>query len=180
MESNNECLHVGDSEYRICLIICRFKIDACEAYPSHWIVYDPEFFPAKWTHFCKVCFGSFYYCNGKFNTRPITVHQFLLLQWPPQPASSSVPTNTSIDCANIPAYQLISDAQVAPDNDQVQLQHPADGNVLEFQLDMDGVLQLTPDSDLSLLEFIPELNSLTDLPSEVFIGTEDGTTLQSL
>ena len=91
-----------------------------------------------------------------------------------------MPTNTSIDCANIPAYQLISDAQVAPDNDQVQLQHPADGNVLEFQLDMDGVLQLTPDSDLSLLEFIPELNSLTDLPSEVFIGTEDGTTLQSL
>ena len=45
---------------------------------------------------------------------------------------------------------------------------------------MDGVLQLTPDSDLSLLESIPELTILTDLPSEVFIGTEDGTTLQSL
>ena len=154
--------------------------DACEAYPSHWIVDDPEFCPTKWTHFCKVCFGSFYYCNGKFTTRPITVHQFPQLQWPPQPASSSVPTNTSIDCANFPSYQLISEAQVAPDDDQVQLQHTADGNVLEFQLDMDGVLQLTPDSDLSLLEFIPELNSLTDLPSEVFISTEDGTTLQSL
>ena len=88
--------------------------DACEAYPSHWIVDDPEFCPTKWTHFCKVCFGSFYYCNGKFTTRPITVHQFPQLQLPPQPASSSVPTNTSIDCAHLPWYQLISEAQFAP------------------------------------------------------------------
>ena len=44
------------------------------------------------------------------------------------------------------------------------LQRPTNGNVLEFQLDVDGVLQLTPDSDLSLLQFIPELTSLTNFP----------------
>lgn len=81
--------------------------DACEAYPSDWLVDDPEFCPTKWTHFCTFCFRTFYYSNGQLTSRPVQIYPFPQPKWPQLSSPSSQPTtNCSTHTQPTPEIQL--------------------------------------------------------------------------
>ena len=84
--------------------------DGCNAFPSQWLVDDPQFCPNKWTHFCQNCFRSFFYSNGLFTSRPVTVHQFPQPKWPAPPTVATTPAPSGQP--TLPTQLVITPEQV--------------------------------------------------------------------